>query len=111
MSLTTVGGAWTKAGSPSVKVPIPDHTSLVIVNGTRGPDAGALLTKISPPPPHWTEEGFTANLNMPMPRFSQPLLYAVLDPTVKYTMTLTAQPRDEGTSVQLKTVTYYSAFP
>lgn len=107
---STDGRAFSSARFSSVTVPIPDNTSLVIVNGTRGPDEGLLLVRISPSPPNWTAAGVSLNLSMAIQCHDQPLVYAVLDPTVQYSMALTRNDDSRGsTGVQLRSLTYYSA--
>jgi len=113
-------GATAQTGRPSVKITIPDNTSLVLVNGTRSPYHGDLVTRFSPSPPGWGADEFRTNLALSRFQSSaaldyyevyyQPLAYFILDPAVQYSLNLSP---DYGDSRQLGlglySLTYYSA--
>lgn len=88
-------------------IPIPDGTSLVIINGTTGLHRTSLIAEFMPLAPNSRSDSGTDFLNNASnPWAADTVLYMrELDPTVRYGLTLSSDSND-GT-IGIHSITYY----
>lgn len=119
--LTTIGNEAlphrSLKGAPgsALRAPVPPHTAFVVLNGTAGPDYGALYVEFEGVQPPISPSFMSYSSTLPVSNSSKALIstaqamyYVPLDPAItNYSMIIKA-PKAGFSSIGLHSITFYS---